>query len=136
MEKSNFGTKLIEVRKAKGLTQDEVAERCKITTRTIQRIESGQVKPRTFTIKLISETLEFDFFMNSENSDHTTTENQDSKLKNHTILWCLKDLFNLKTNTMKKISILSVSFLIMTFTLLFILDTKAQKKLIQIKKIL
>ena len=61
MRNLDFGTKLIEVRKAKGLTQEEVAEKCKITARTIQRIESGKVKPRSFTIKLISETLGFDF---------------------------------------------------------------------------
>ena len=62
MEKLDFGTKLIDVRKAKGLTQDEVAEKCKITVRTIQRIESGAVKPRAFTIKIISDVLGFDFF--------------------------------------------------------------------------
>ncbi|MEB2782496.1 helix-turn-helix transcriptional regulator [Algoriphagus sp. C2-6-M1] len=53
MEEEDFGKKLIEVRKVKGLTQAEVAEMCKIATRTIQRIETGIVKPRAFTIKLI-----------------------------------------------------------------------------------
>ena len=65
MEKLGFGKKLIEVRKAKGLTQEEVAEDCKITVRTIQRIESGVVMPRASTIKIISETLGFDFFYTS-----------------------------------------------------------------------
>ncbi len=65
METLDFGKKLIEVRKAKGLTQEEVAERCRVTTRTIQRIESGIVKPRAFTVKSISETLGFDFFETS-----------------------------------------------------------------------
>ncbi|MBP8759699.1 MAG: helix-turn-helix transcriptional regulator, partial [Parabacteroides sp.] len=42
---------------AKGLTQEEVAEKCGITIRTIQRIESGLVEPRVYTIKIISETM-------------------------------------------------------------------------------
>ena len=45
MEKLEFRKRLIEVRKARGLTQEDVAEKCKITVRTIQRIESGAVKP-------------------------------------------------------------------------------------------
>ena len=57
MEKQAFGKKLLEVRKAKGLTQEEVAEKCGITIRTIQRIESGLVEPRVYTIKIISETM-------------------------------------------------------------------------------
>lgn len=57
MGKQAFGKKLLEVRKAKGLTQEEVAEKCGITIRTIQRIESGLVEPRVYTIKIISETM-------------------------------------------------------------------------------
>ncbi|MDU1891056.1 MAG: helix-turn-helix domain-containing protein [Dysgonomonas sp.] len=119
MEKLNFGKKLIEIRKAKGLTQEEVAEKCKIAIRTIQRIESGSVEPRAFTIKLISETLGFDFF-EASNTGHVASEKEkDSNAEKHTILWYIKDLFNLKTNTMKKVSILSLSTLIIGFTVLF-----------------
>ncbi|MCK5442174.1 MAG: helix-turn-helix domain-containing protein [Maribacter sp.] len=128
MRKLDFGTKLIEVRKAKGLTQEEVAERCKITARTIQRIESGKVKPRAFTIKLISETLGFDFFMSSNTGYDVNTENQKSKLKNRTVLWYMKDLFNLKTNAMKKISILSASLLTVVFIFVSIFRTNAQSE--------
>ena len=66
MEKQAFGKKLLEVRKAKGLTQEEVAEKCGITIRTIQRIESGLVEPRVYTIKIISETIGFEFFEYAE----------------------------------------------------------------------
>ncbi len=112
MDKLEFGTKSIEVRKAKGLTQEDVAEKSKITVRTIQRIESRVVKPRAFTIKIISESLGFDFYDNSD-IGYDVIENQNSELKRHTIFWYVKDLFNLKTNTMKKISILSTtSFII------------------------
>ena len=76
METLDFGKKLIEVRKVKGLTQGDVAEKCKITTRTIQRIESGIVQPRAFTIKIISETLGFDFFETSDTGYDVINENQ------------------------------------------------------------
>ncbi len=128
MEKLDFGKKLIEVRKAKGLTQQQVAEKCNLTARTIQRIESGMVQPRAFTIKIISETLGFDFFETSNTGYEVINENQNSKLKSHTILWYLKDLFNLKTNTMKKISILSTSLLMIVFLFVFTIETKAQSE--------
>ncbi len=111
MKKSDFRTRLIEVRKAKGLTQKEVAEKCKITVRTIQRIESGKVKPRAFTIKLISETLGFDFFTSRNTEYDINSKNQRLKLVGYNILRYLKNPLNLKSNTMKKISILSMSLL-------------------------
>lgn len=100
----DFKTKLIEERKAKGLTQEELALKCNVTVRTIQRIESGQVEPRTHTIKAISEILGFEYFKTTE------------QLNSHSIFWHLKDLFNLKTQKMKKISILG---LLVMATLLF-----------------
>ncbi len=127
MNQLEFGRKLIEVRKAKGLTQEEVAESCKITVRTIQRIESGSVKPRTFTIKLISETLDFNYYDNS-NTGYVLFNNRILKLNKHAIIWYVKDLFNLKTNTMKKISILSTTTLAITICFfLFNLNVFAQK---------
>jgi transcriptional regulator with XRE-family HTH domain len=126
MEKLDFGKKLIETREAKGLTQAEVAEMCKIATRTIQRIETGLVKPRAFTIKLISETLGFDFFENSNTGYNVKIENQDSNSESHNFLWHFKDLFNLKTNAMKKISILSVSTFLIIFMFVSIFNAKAQ----------
>lgn len=96
MENLEFGRRLIEVRKAKGLTQEEVAEKCKITSRTIQRIESGIVKPRAFTIKLISESLGFDFYDNSD-TGYDVTMNQNSELEKHTFFWYVKDLLNFKS---------------------------------------
>lgn len=119
----DFGTRLIEIRKEKGLTQEEVAEKCKITVRTIQRIESGVVKPRAFTIKIISENLGFDFFEASSTGNDVNNENQNSKLEDKTILWYVKDLFNLKTNTMKKISILTSTVVIIAISL-FAINSK------------
>lgn len=126
MEKLVFGKKLIEVRKAKGLTQEEVAEKCGITVRTIQRIESGLVEPRTFTIKIISETLGFDFFETSNAGYEVIKESQSSNLESPKVLWHLKDLFNLKTKTMKKITILTTSLLFIVFLGFSLLKVEAQ----------
>ena len=121
----DFGKKLIEVRNSKGLTQDEVAEKCNVTVRTIQRIESGTVKPRAFTMKIISEVLGFDFFETSN-----TGYDVDIKVKNSNrkdLLFLIKDLFNLKTNAMKKISILATSSLIIGLAVfIFVSESKAQ----------
>lgn len=125
MEKLNFGNLLIEARKTKGLTQAEVAEKSKITTRTIQRIESGAVEPRTSTIKILSEHLGVDFL---------EILNQNSISKKHNISWYLKDLFNLKTNPIKKISIISISLLSIIFIGINTLNSKTQSNSIEKKE--
>jgi len=78
MEQPELGKKIQELRKLKGLTQEELVERCNINVRTIQRIESGEVSPRSFTIKTILEVLGEDskaFFKNAilkmSNSERT-----------------------------------------------------------------
>lgn len=49
--------KIVLARKRKGLTQEQLAEMTNITSRTIQRIESGKTVPRAFTIKAIAAAL-------------------------------------------------------------------------------
>lgn len=128
MTNKDFGKKLFEIRNAKGLTQDDLAKRCKITARTVQRIEAGTVTPRAFTIKLISKTLEFDFFDNSYRLPDINPDDQKFSIKpvQNRIIYFFKDLLNLKSNTMKKISILSVSLLLTSFFFVKILNTEAQ----------
>ena len=126
MEKLGFGKRLVDFRKAAGLTQSEVAEKCNVTLRTIQRIESGSVKPRAFTIKTISEALGFDFYSTSNTGYDVNSKDQDSKLRNHTVLWYLKDLFNLKTHAMKKISILSASTFLIGFLFINLINSIGQ----------
>ncbi len=96
MKHQDFREKLIEVRKARGLTQEDVAKMCKITVRTIQRLESGKVMPRAYTIKSISDNLGISFFETSD-LDVKDKERQSSQ-KTQTICWYAKDLFNLKFN--------------------------------------
>lgn len=53
-----IGGKIKEIRKKKGLSQEELAEASKINLRTIQRIENNESEPRGKTINLICESLD------------------------------------------------------------------------------
>jgi uncharacterized Tic20 family protein len=64
MKQPDLGIKVSELRKEKGFTQEQLAEFCEITPRTIQRIESGEVEPRAFTRNNLSNVLEFDLGKN------------------------------------------------------------------------
>ncbi|MCG2430076.1 helix-turn-helix domain-containing protein [Aequorivita xiaoshiensis] len=57
MKQPELGQKILELRKKKGLTQEELVEQCNINVRTIQRIEAGEVTPRSFTLKTILNAL-------------------------------------------------------------------------------
>ncbi len=61
MKQPDIGLKVAELRQSKGITQEQLAEYCEVSTRTIQRIESGEVEPRAFTRNNLSNVLEFDF---------------------------------------------------------------------------
>tara|TARA_B100000287_G_C20539278_1_gene744011 strand:+ start:215 stop:1054 length:840 start_codon:yes stop_codon:yes gene_type:complete len=61
MKQPLLGKKIIELRKKKGLTQEELVEKCNINVRTIQRIEAGETTPRIFTIKIILNALGLDY---------------------------------------------------------------------------
>jgi uncharacterized Tic20 family protein len=61
MKQPDIGLKIVELRDQKGLTQEKLAEFCDVSTRTIQRIENGDVEPRAFTRNNLSNILEFDF---------------------------------------------------------------------------
>ncbi len=60
MNQHEIGRKLTELRKNKGLTQEELAIRCGVNVRTIQRIETGTVSPRVVTLKLIGAELDYE----------------------------------------------------------------------------
>lgn len=111
MNQPEFGHEVVKIRKAKGLTQSELAEKCCVSKRTIQRVESGIVIPRSFTIKALSVALDFDFLEERPNDllGKGKIENNGFILINQ-IFTKTVDLFNLKTNSMKKLSILTVIF--------------------------
>lgn len=116
MKQPELGKKIAELRKAKGYTQEELVEMCNLSVRTLQRIESGEVVPRSHTIRVIFAAL-----------DYTVYDVPNIRLR----LFFKKvfDVFNLKTNTMKKLSILTVVFAAAAIVLLGIcIDGKAQSE--------
>jgi transcriptional regulator with XRE-family HTH domain len=109
MKQPDLGRALAGIRRSKGLTQTELSEECNITVKTIQRIESGRVTPRSYTVKTISRALGVDFSAFSENSYETEGKVESSKLRwLRPMMQQVAELFNLKTNTMKKVTILTI----------------------------
>ncbi len=70
MNQPDIGQKVVELRSQKNLTQEKLAEYCEVSTRTIQRIESGEVEPRVFTRNTLSNILEFDFGQNNTENEN------------------------------------------------------------------
>ena len=70
MKQPDLGLKVTDLRLQKGLTQEQLAEKCEVSARTIQRIESGEVDPRSYTLQCLSTALDFDFM-----EDNTGNEN-------------------------------------------------------------
>lgn len=57
MKQPELGRRIFELRQKKGLTQEELVSLCNINVRTIQRIESGEVDPRNYAVKIILDAL-------------------------------------------------------------------------------
>jgi transcriptional regulator with XRE-family HTH domain len=57
MQQPELGRRLTTLRKEKNLTQEELVEKSHVSVRTIQRIEAGEVLPRTITVKILLEAL-------------------------------------------------------------------------------
>lgn len=73
-------TWLREGRLSKGFTQKELSERSNISIRSIQRIENGEIIPRSHTLKTLAGILELSFeeFMKSARKQNITIqENED-----------------------------------------------------------
>jgi len=138
MNQPDLGKKIAELRKAKGFTQEELVEQCNLNVRTLQRIESGEVTPRSYTLKVIFEALDYEV-NNSAELNANVSVNVRLVIKD----WFVRfyeyviDLFNLKTNTMKKVSILSATTVVV-FLLLFSVCTRisAQKSVTDVKNTL
>jgi transcriptional regulator with XRE-family HTH domain len=137
MKQPELGKKIAELRKAKGLTQEELVEKCNINVRTLQRIETGEATPRSYTIKMIFAALDYNIYDSSKSitSRFMRVEHTVSKWLEQLYKYVI-DLFNLKTNTMKKITILSVPFFAICAFLLFSYNSnvKAQTKQAMIAK--
>ena len=119
MQQPNLGKKIAKLRKAKGLTQEELVEKCNLSVRTLQRIESGEVTPRSYTIKLIFSALGYNVYEQATGLPARLSKTADT-IMNGVIKFYryVFALFNLKTNTMKKLTILSIFFLAMCTVIL------------------
>jgi len=60
MRQPDIGRKVAELRREQNLTQEQLAETCQVSTRTVQRIENGEAEPRAFTRDSLSAALGFD----------------------------------------------------------------------------
>jgi len=122
MIQPNLGKKMAELRKAKGLTQEGLAEKCNVNVRTLQRIESGEVTPRSYTARVIFAVLEFDLYDSNKNGSFIFYWLEH-------FYWYFLDLFNLKTHKMEKITILSIMFSAIILGLFAVRsESKAQKE--------
>lgn len=57
----DIGLKIRELRISKGITQEKLAEETNLSTRTIQRIENGEVDPRANSLQVIAKALDVDY---------------------------------------------------------------------------
>lgn len=79
MEQPELGKKILELRKANGLTQEELVARCNINVRTIQRIEAGEVTPRSHTVRSIFAALNIELDQLQANDPHSSTSKKAPK---------------------------------------------------------
>jgi transcriptional regulator with XRE-family HTH domain len=77
-KKMKTGLVIKELRIKKGLTQEELSERTELSTRTIQRIENGEVDPRSYTLRMIAKALDvdFSFFVEDEAKEDEAKKDQ------------------------------------------------------------
>ncbi len=80
MKQPALGKRISELRKEKGLTQEELVQKCNINVRTIQRIEAGEVQPRSYTIKSILNVLGVEFLENPVQNNTLFSASQKRRL--------------------------------------------------------
>ena len=76
MDKNTLSEKLVYQRKLNGLSQEELAEKTRVTVRTIQRLEKGEVTPHLRTVKMLAAALdiEVDDLLQLENPGNETLQ--------------------------------------------------------------
>ena len=119
MKQPELGRLIAELRKSKGLTQEELVSKCNLNVRTLQRIESGIVEPRSYTVRAIFAALEYHAPNFSENG-----LNKEAK---RIRFGQIKEWFNLKTHIMAKVTILSAVVLAAGLTIFTIGECQAKR---------
>ena len=82
MNQTTIGKLLLQKRKEKGLTQEELAKQCQLDTRTIQRIEKGEVKPYFSTLKTLSRELNCDLISEMNAKPWTFSQEEKDRYRN------------------------------------------------------
>jgi transcriptional regulator with XRE-family HTH domain len=59
LKQPELGQSILALRQKKKITQEELVELCNISVRTLQRIESGEVTPRDYTVRIILDALDY-----------------------------------------------------------------------------
>jgi XRE family transcriptional regulator, regulator of sulfur utilization len=78
--------KIINARKLKGFTQEQLADISNVTVRTIQRIESGESTPRAYSLKAIATALDINFeelVTNGESDDCLSNSEKTPSIPNY-----------------------------------------------------
>lgn len=114
----NYTTQIKSRRIAMGWTQSELADRCGVTLRTIQRIEKGEVQPSLYTKTRLMEVLQIE--VGDFESSVEITENESLKSKPLTVmqtffallhskkfLWIASSLILITTSVWKGIGLFS-----------------------------
>ncbi|MCG8698197.1 MAG: helix-turn-helix domain-containing protein [Bacteroidales bacterium] len=115
MNQPELGKTILELRQNKRWTQAELAEKCNLSLRTIQRIELSEVTPRSHTINAIFSCLDYDVPISPANHNEPASAKESSKKKRFGRSFKkVLELFNLKTNTMKKVSVISLILVLIT----------------------
>ena len=81
----NTGDRIKALRLQKGLTQQELADLSGISLRSIQRIERGEVSPRSHSLKELGKALEMDLaelLIQTSESPSFSTSKKPSKMQN------------------------------------------------------
>lgn len=113
MKQPELGKKISDLRKEKGLTQEELVDLCNINVRTIQRIESGEVTPRSYTLKTILKALDYQLNEIRVDVENTISATQ-HQIKIITlafwigIAYVIVDSFNLFLNIIKEFDFVSL----------------------------
>ncbi|HTE25712.1 DUF4870 domain-containing protein [Flavitalea sp.] len=74
----DIANRIRELRLKKGLTQEELAEKTGMSTRTIQRIEQGKVSPRSYSLQNLAIVLDVAF----EELNDKLTQSEQNKTGN------------------------------------------------------
>lgn len=61
LKQPQLGQTILTLRQTKKITQEELVERCNVSVRTLQRIESGEVTPRESTMRILLDALGYEY---------------------------------------------------------------------------